>query len=95
MASAIGGGVLAHINLVLGKVLRVFGHAEVVEPARLSPASRPLRILGSIILPRNRLGQPVGLRPPTIFNLLRSSDNVAHLEWENGQKVSAICGAMP
>jgi MFS family permease len=34
MASAIGGGALAHINLVLGKVLRVFGHAEVVEPAR-------------------------------------------------------------
>jgi hypothetical protein len=28
-----------------------------------SPASRPLRILGSIVLPRNRLGQPVGLRP--------------------------------
>ena len=33
----------------------------------------------------------------SIFNLLRSSDNVARLEWENAarQKVSAICGAMP
>ena len=37
----------------------------------------------------------MALRPPTIFNLLRSSDNVAHLEWENGarryQRFAARC----
>ena len=48
-------------------------------------------------------GEPLGARGQlnegsfAIFNLLRSSDKVAHLEWEKAarQKVSAICGTMP